>query len=507
MQLFPCSCEVCKHSPQVALLDLARLNLGFRCRDRSGNQMWPTVKLVAALVGTFALAAHALTFNESGMAARPSHFHAVEEALLSEDRAAFQAGLVRPLTRNVQRQNAVGQAQPFAETLYVSIRCHDMWFAAILKADHSALHRNASLVFHDGSEAHTHRPTSRGYWACLEGDSVPYPLETRQTKKKVGKETDGMRWDLPTVCFGGSEDSEMPKICSDGAYTGPYPTAFDSIHVVVYDQGTFHATVRVGDRLFNFDPLVKRRGSALEVVEEEATEENNLVSSSGMVMKHNPRTDLLSMFLSDTAIQKLGLEEAEQKGGVDDRGMVGGRRSLAEWGKVQRWLDCWPGQWRSARLAVGFALDPTYMRQIQQQGYTADEALAVVLGQVNTIYQPQLGIQLVATNVHIFYRLEPGVSWVEDTVVDNYGTVIQQCPTRNVMKKLEMFRAWTTAFATGISGTAGLWHMLSGCSFDNGSMGTAFVGQLCNIRYGVALSSSFLLGAIDFWPVIAHEIG
>jgi hypothetical protein len=169
-------------------------------------------------------------------------------------------------------------------------------------------------------------------------------------------------------------------------------------------------------------------------------------------------------------------------------------------GDPAQWTDCYTNDSVARKLAMGIATDRLFYTMHGSSEAKAQETIASVVADSNSIYVFQLNIFL---QVAQFYMktASGGEAW-NNAASDTGGTCSQ-----TIESKLDAMRAWSTP-GGGRPNERGLWHLLTPC-FYSGTVGLAYVGVLCSTSggYNTGVSGHALGNCCSDWGTFAHEVG
>jgi Metallo-peptidase family M12 len=116
------------------------------------------------------------------------------------------------------------------------------------------------------------------------------------------------------------------------------------------------------------------------------------------------------------------------------------------------------------------------------------DAIMVRLNNVDGIFTAQMGLEIQATDVHIYATNPPGLS--DSSAADTLLSSLGQLRNSNL----------------GMRSYAGT-HLFTGRDLDGDTLGIAYIGNICGARYGTSLSEVRGRGAWLDSLVAAHELG
>ncbi len=145
------------------------------------------------------------------------------------------------------------------------------------------------------------------------------------------------------------------------------------------------------------------------------------------------------------------------------------------------------------------AAEPTLILEMQvladaafraefQSDQQALDAIAVRLNNVDGIFTAQMGLRIVASDVHLYQSDPLGLSDSSDaqTLLNSLGQLRNSKPGMN-------------SYAAT--------HLFTGRDLDGDTLGIAYIGNVCSTRYGASLSEIRNRGAWIDSLVAAHELG
>lgn len=121
-------------------------------------------------------------------------------------------------------------------------------------------------------------------------------------------------------------------------------------------------------------------------------------------------------------------------------------------------------------------------------GANAAADMQSIINQVDGIFQAQIGVALQVTSSIVYTTSDPFPS------------------TTDALSLLQAFSSYKADPGSPVYG-ADLAHLFTGRALNGGTVGTAWVGTLCNQQYGTALSEDYTTDNKSLILLAAHEIG
>ena len=121
-------------------------------------------------------------------------------------------------------------------------------------------------------------------------------------------------------------------------------------------------------------------------------------------------------------------------------------------------------------------------------GLTPQQAIVARMNVVDGIFSAQVGVKLIVSSIDVF-----------TDAADPFSS------TATPSALLDEFANWRRA--TPAQSARGLSHLMTGRDLEGTTVGVAYVGALCDLRFGAGLSQGILLSSTTAALVIAHEIG
>ncbi|MGD9843467.1 MAG: M12 family metallo-peptidase [Steroidobacteraceae bacterium] len=224
-------------------------------------------------------------------------------------------------------------------------------------------------------------------------------------------------------------------------------------------------------------------GSELYVVEPSNSVRSALTAAAGQ-----PSTDTVIFRLSDTEID-LGTEYCGSDDADTQSTATGTPTGLATYQTLTDELQDQPHTTGTPtlRLEMQVLADAAFRAQFASDQEALD-AVLVRMNNIDGIFSDQLSLQVQATDIQI-YANDPrqlGNS-------NNASTLL------TALGQLRNSSALMRSYA--------ITHLFTGRDLDGDTMGIAYIGKVCNSRYGVSLSEIRNRGAWIDSLVAAHELG
>lgn len=162
------------------------------------------------------------------------------------------------------------------------------------------------------------------------------------------------------------------------------------------------------------------------------------------------------------------------------------RRLLA----VDRWTNCYASDHITRKMKMGFAVDASYYELWNGDVDTITTNIANIIAASNQIYEKQLNIYLQAESFHFETAYGGDTEW-NPSASDGCESSMEVL--------IPKFALWRSTSAQSGS----LTHLLTNCFPPPGVVGLAYIGVLCELRYGVGISTH----SSSTWITVAHEIG
>ena len=140
------------------------------------------------------------------------------------------------------------------------------------------------------------------------------------------------------------------------------------------------------------------------------------------------------------------------------------------------------------QMEIAIVGDFEFSRATLSGGLTPEQAVIARMNVVDGIFSSQAGVKLIVSSIDIF-----------TDAADPFSS------TATPSTLLDEFANWRRA--TPAQSARGLSHLMTGRDLEGTTVGVAYVGALCNSRFGAGLSQGILLSSTTAALVIAHEIG
>src|SRR5262249_26229428 len=141
----------------------------------------------------------------------------------------------------------------------------------------------------------------------------------------------------------------------------------------------------------------------------------------------------------------------------------------------------------TSRLEVSVIGDSLYTARYSSPSEAQDEAL-VRLNNVDGIFSDQLGVGIHVQSVRI-----------ESSTTNSFSSTTDPS---SLLGELSHMRERSSSLSS-----AGLTHLLTGRDLDGQTVGIAYIGAVCNARYGVGLAEIRGRGSWTESLISAHEMG
>merc|ERR1740123_252074 len=171
----------------------------------------------------------------------------------------------------------------------------------------------------------------------------------------------------------------------------------------------------------------------------------------------------------------------------------GSAEAQQEWSGVRWFPGCYSGDRAAHTFKIGVATDHKAWQLYgnQLQGMVED-----IVGEASMVYEAQMNLKLEIADFQIYTNSNPSKQpdWVSGC---SNGNEVQQ--------KLNQFTfGWTPPSRQTV------WHLFTGCGNSFGTVGVAYLGQVCESRLntGVNMLRGWRGRVVeDTWGTFAHELG
>jgi len=156
------------------------------------------------------------------------------------------------------------------------------------------------------------------------------------------------------------------------------------------------------------------------------------------------------------------------------------------------WSPCYPGSSTLHTEYIGFALDYGAYKLLGSDINNVQAYLTSLMMNLNYVYanQVNLFLSLGATSIQ---TAPGGPAWNQDAS--------KGC--KDISSTLNTFTDWRYSVKDDPNMQVSVWHLLSACWQPPGVVGLAWIGSLCDSKYGTSVSSLFP----GNWVIVAHELG